>query len=118
MESQLGHLQTSDHPETPCVAEIDPPEGVPHFSLLFYLICMKNRRFYGISVLVYSEKAFPGKRTGPSPTLAITWLCFELEQIQGHFYSWDPPMAVGKSGLGFAVSLSIKKLGLWREIQI
>ena len=29
-----------------------------------------------------------------------------------------PPMAVGKSGLGFAVSLSIKKLGLWREIQI
>ena len=33
VESQLGHLQTSDHPETPCVAEIDPPEGVPHFIL-------------------------------------------------------------------------------------
>ena len=63
---------------------------------------------------------FTLKRPFPenSPTLAITWLCFELEQIQGHFYSWDPPMAVGKSGLGFAVSLSIKKLGLWREIQI
>ena len=36
VESQLGHLQTSDHPETPCVAEIYPPEGVPHFSLLFF----------------------------------------------------------------------------------
>ena len=33
VESQLGHLQTSDHPETPCVTEIDPPDGVPHFSL-------------------------------------------------------------------------------------
>ena len=65
---------------------------------------MKNRRFYGISVLVNTEKTFPGKRTGPSPTVAITWLCFELEQIQDHFYSLDPPMAVGKSGLGFAVS--------------
>ena len=71
---------------------------------------MKNRRFYGISVLVYSEKAFPGKRTGPSPTLAITWLCFELEQIQGHFYSWDPPMAVGKSGLGIEIRQGIAEI--------
>ena len=39
--------------------------------------------------------------------LFLTVLCFDLEQIRDHFYSWDPPMAVGKSGLGFALSQSI-----------
>ena len=42
VKSQLGQLETSDHPETLCVAEIDPPEGVPHFSLLFFPhLCVK-----------------------------------------------------------------------------
>ena len=34
------------------------------------------------------------------------FLCFDLERIRDHFYSRDPPMAVGKSGLGFALSQS------------
>ena len=35
------------------------------------------------------------------------FLCFELERFRDHFYSSDPPMAVGKSGLGIALSGSI-----------
>ena len=62
------------------------------------------------------KRLFPENKTGPSPTLAIL-LCFELES-KATFTLGTPPMAVGISGLGFAVSLSIKKLGLWREIQI
>ena len=38
------------------------------------------------------------------------FLCFELEQIRGHFYSWDPPMSVGKSGLGFALAHHIAEI--------
>ena len=71
----------------------------------------KNRRIYGISELANTEKAFPGKRTDPPPTLTITWVCFELEQIRGHFLLSSTPMSVGKSGLRFAVSWNIKKLG-------
>ena len=33
--------------------------------------------------------------------LHLAWLCFNLEQIWDHFYSSDPPMAIGKSGFGF-----------------
>ena len=42
-------------------------------------------------------------------SMTLTFLCFDLERFRDHFYSWDPPMAVGKSGLGFAVSQSIRE---------
>ena len=51
-------------------------------------------------------------------------LYFILEQIWDHFYTRDPPMAVGKSGLGFALAQSIAEilqswvLKLWRPITI
>ena len=35
---------------------------------------------------------------------SISWFCFELEQIRGHFASWGPPIFVGRSGLGFALT--------------
>ena len=36
-------------------------------------------------------------------------LYFELEQIRGHFSLSSTPIAVGKSGLGFALTQSIEK---------
>ena len=44
------------------------------------------------------------------PTTTTTFLCFELEQIRGHFTSWGPPLFVGRSGLGFAPTQSIAKI--------
>ena len=52
------------------------------------------------------------------------FFCFKLERFRDHFYSRDPPMAVGKSGLGFALAQSIGEiwhswvLKLWRPITI
>ena len=43
--------------------------------------------------------------TQPGVTVRSS-LYFNLEQIRGHFYSGDPPMSVGKSGLGFALTQS------------
>ena len=51
-------------------------------------------------------------RPHPPPPPHITFLCFELEQIQGHFSSWGPPMFVGRSGLGFAPTQSIAEIWL------
>ena len=48
--------------------------------------------------------------TTTTTTTLISWLCLELEQIRDHFYSGDPPMSVGKSGLGFALTQSIAKI--------
>ena len=44
------------------------------------------------------------------PTTTTTFLCFELEQIRGHFTSWGPPLFVGRSGLGFAPTQSIAEI--------
>ena len=51
-------------------------------------------------------------------------LYFILEQIWDLFYTRDPPLAVGKSGLGFALAQSIAEilqswvLKIWRPITI
>ena len=44
------------------------------------------------------------------PTTTTTFLCFELEQIWGHFTSWGPPLFVGRSSLGFAPTQRIAKI--------
>ena len=60
------------------------------------------------------KRLFPEKtNVSPThpPTLTVTLVCFELEQIRGHFLLSSTPMSVGKSGLRCAVSWSIRKLG-------
>ena len=39
-----------------------------------------------------------------------TFQILRFQQIWDHFYSWDPPMSVGKSGLGFALSQRIAEI--------
>ena len=48
------------------------------------------------------------------PTNFLTFFCLGLQQIRDHFYYINGGHLYSKSGLGFAVTLSIKKLeNLW-----
>ena len=57
--------------------------------------------------------------TSVSPTNFITFLCLGLQQIRDHFYYINGGHLYSKSGLGFAVTLSILKLGnLWGHTEL
>ena len=45
--------------------------------------------------------------------MVVSQLCFELEQIPGHFLLSSTSMSVGKSGLGFALTQSIAEILAW-----
>ena len=42
------------------------------------------------------KRLFPENKTGPSPTLAITWLCFELVSKATFTLGTPPPWRLAK----------------------
>ena len=68
------------------------------------LLTPKDGPFPGFSVTLSSGPTHHHHHT------IRTFLCFELEQIRGHFASWGPPIFVGRSGLKFALTHSIAEI--------
>ena len=56
----------------------------------------------------------PTRSIYPKTQLTVrSHLCFKIEPFRNHFYSTDPPMAVGKSGLGFGIRQGIAEI--WQK---
>ena len=67
-------------------------------------ICSSSKHSWDIADIWYSWDIF-----NHWVTTVISWLCFELEQIQDHFSTPTWGGLKSKSGLGFALTQSIKK---------
>ena len=87
----------------------------------FCPICVKNRGIYGISVLANTEKTFPGKTNGSSPTLAIAsynlvmlWVRANLRPL----FTIKYPHVGWEKWSQMCCILKHKKVRVWREIQI
>ena len=95
----LAHLECSDCNETCWRGKMGPPESVQTFFIWFTQLL--EIFYYWFILPQYSSVC---------PTNFLTFFCLGLQQIRDHFYYINGGHLYSKSGLGFAVTLSIKKL--------